>query len=163
MGCLGDRRSRTWWTQMQRSMRRLHVVVRGVYGKHPAEVSLAEDQHPVGEFGANGQHEALGEAVRPWTPWRDLDHLDTPIRQHRIERGRELSGPIAGLSTGPGRGRPGLYHRPVAVCRAMVLVAASGSSPRPLQSQQRHQPRVRHQIVLVEARRASGEPVGDSH
>jgi hypothetical protein len=69
----------------------------------------------------------------------------------------------SGLSNGPGRGRPGLYHRPVAVCRAMVLVAASGSSPRPLQSQQRHQPRVRHQIVLVEARRASGEPVGDSH
>jgi hypothetical protein len=112
MGCLGDRRSRSWWTQMQRSMRRLHVVVRGVYGKHPAEVSLAEDQHPVGEFGADGQHEALGGAVRPWTPSRDLDHLDTPIRQHRIERGRELSGPIAGLSTGPGRGRPGLYHRP---------------------------------------------------
>jgi hypothetical protein len=97
---------------MQRSMRRLHVVVRGVCGQHPAEVSLAEDQHPVGEFGADGQHEALGEAVRPWTPSRDLDHLDTPIRQHRIERGRELSGPIAGLSTGPGRGRPGLYHRP---------------------------------------------------
>lgn len=31
------------------------------------------------------------------------------------------------------------------------------------QSQYRHQPRVRHQIVLVEPRGAGGEPVGDSH
>jgi hypothetical protein len=31
------------------------------------------------------------------------------------------------------------------------------------QFDQRHQPRIRHEIVLVEAHRASGEPVGDSH
>ena len=71
------------------------VVVRGIRGQHPAQVSLPEDQHPVGEFGADGQHEAFGEAVRPRTPRRDLDHLDARIRQHRVERGRELSGPIA--------------------------------------------------------------------
>ena len=55
-------------------MRPLRVVVRGVSGEHPAEVSLPEDQHPVGEFGADGQHEAFGEAVRLRTPRRDLDH-----------------------------------------------------------------------------------------
>jgi hypothetical protein len=46
-------------------MRLLRVVVRRVRSKHPAEVSLPEDQHPVGEFGADGQHEAFREAVRP--------------------------------------------------------------------------------------------------
>src|ERR671921_1445429 len=31
------------------------------------------------------------------------------------------------------------------------------------QPEQRYQPRVRHEVVLVEARGAGGEPVGDSH
>ena len=72
-------------------MRPLHVVVRGVLGQHPAEVPLPEDQHAVGQLGPNGQHEALGEAVRPRAPRRDLDHLDTRTGQDRVERGRELS------------------------------------------------------------------------
>ncbi len=76
-------------------MRPLRVVVRGVYGQHPAEVSLSEDQHAVGEFDADGQYEAFGEAVRPRAPWRDLDHFDARVRQDCVERGRELSGPIA--------------------------------------------------------------------
>ena len=59
-------------------MRPPRVVVRGVLGQHPAEVSLAEDQHPVGHFGADGQHEAFGETVRPRTTRRDLD-LWVPI------------------------------------------------------------------------------------
>jgi len=42
----------------------------GVLGQDPAEVPLAEDQHPVGDLGADGQHEALGEAVRPRATWR---------------------------------------------------------------------------------------------
>jgi hypothetical protein len=53
--------------------------MRSVCGKHPAEVLLPEDQHPVGEFGADGQDEVFGEAVRPRTPGWDLDHLDTGI------------------------------------------------------------------------------------
>ena len=73
----------------------LGVVVRGVLGQHPAEVSFPEDQHPVGEFGADGQHEAFGEAVRPRTPGWDLDHLDARIREHRVERAGVLPGPIA--------------------------------------------------------------------
>jgi hypothetical protein len=93
---LGSRRCRAWRTQLQRSVRPLCGVMRGVRGKHLAKVPLAEDQHAVGEFGANGQYEAFGEAVRPRTPWRDLDHLDARIGQYRVERGRELSGPVAG-------------------------------------------------------------------
>ena len=83
-------------------MRPPRVVVRSAGRERSAEVSLAEDQHPVGEFGADGQHEAFGEAVRAWTPWRDLDHLDPCIGQHRVERGRELSGPVADEEPKPG-------------------------------------------------------------
>ena len=73
----------------------LGVVVRGVGGQHAAEVLFPEDQHAVGDLGADGQYEAFGEAVRPGAPRRDLDHLDTRIGQHRVERGSELSGAIA--------------------------------------------------------------------
>ena len=67
------------------------ILLRGVYGQHPAEETLAEDQHPVGDFGADGQHEALGEAVRPRTPRRDLDHLDARVRHDPVERSRKLA------------------------------------------------------------------------
>ncbi len=73
----------------------LGVVVRGVRGQHPAKVPLSEDQHPVGQLGPHGQHDAFGEAVRPRTTRRDLDHLDARIGQHRVERVRELSGAVA--------------------------------------------------------------------
>ena len=81
--------------QLQRSMRPLSVVVRRVLGEDAAQVSFPEDQHPVGEFGADGQHEAFGEAVRPRAPRRDLDYLDAGIGQDGVEGGRELSGAIA--------------------------------------------------------------------
>jgi len=60
-----------------------------------AQVLPAEEQHPVGDLGADGQHEAFGEAVRPRTPWRDRHHRDARVRHHHVERGRELTGPIA--------------------------------------------------------------------
>jgi len=43
----------------------LTVVVRAVLGQDGAQVSLAEDQDAVGEFGSGGQDESFGEAVRP--------------------------------------------------------------------------------------------------
>jgi len=73
----------------------------GVRSKHQAQVPLAEDQHPVGDLGSDGQHEAFGEAVRAWTPRRDLDHLNSCVRQDRVERGRELSGPVADEESEP--------------------------------------------------------------
>ena len=63
-------------------------------GKRLAEMSLSEDQHAVGELGADGQHEAFGVAVRARAPRRDLDHLDARICEHRVERARVVSGPI---------------------------------------------------------------------
>jgi hypothetical protein len=60
---LGDRCLRAWRTQLQRSMRPLPVVVPRVLGKDATQVSLAEDQHPVGDLGADGQHKAFGEGI----------------------------------------------------------------------------------------------------
>jgi len=65
-------------------------------------VSLAEDQHPIGHLGADGQHESLGEAVRPRAARRDLDHFDARLGQHGAERCRELSRPIANQESEPG-------------------------------------------------------------
>jgi hypothetical protein len=73
----------------------------GIPGKHPTHVSLPEDQHPVGDLDPHRQHEPLGEAVRPRTPWRDLHHLNTRVRQDRVERRRELPGPIANQEPEP--------------------------------------------------------------
>jgi hypothetical protein len=65
-------------------------------------VSFPEEQHSVADLGADGQHEAFGVAVRPRAPRRDLDHLDARIGQHRVERCREMSGPIADEEPEPG-------------------------------------------------------------
>jgi len=92
-------------------MRPLSVVVRGVLGQHPAEVPFPEDQHAVGEFGADGQDEAFGEAVRSRAPRRDLDHFDTGIDQYRVERGRELSGSVADDEPEPGNVFAEVHHK----------------------------------------------------
>ena len=68
----------------------------------PAQVPLAEDQHPVGDLGANGQDEAFGEAVRARASGRDLDHRDARVGQDRVERRRELTRAIADEEPEPG-------------------------------------------------------------
>jgi hypothetical protein len=70
---LGNMRFRARRAQLQRSMRPLRVVVPGVLGKHPAEVSLPEDQQTIGHLSPKRQHDAFGEAVRPRTAGRALD------------------------------------------------------------------------------------------
>jgi hypothetical protein len=77
---------------MQRSMRPLLVVVPRILGEDAAQISLAEDQHSVSDLGADGQDEAIGEAVRLRAAGRDLDHLNACLAQHRVERRGELSG-----------------------------------------------------------------------
>jgi len=65
MNWLGNRRCRARWPQPQRPMWPPRVVMGRVHGKHPAQVPLSEDQHPVGDLGPHGQHETFGKAVRP--------------------------------------------------------------------------------------------------
>jgi hypothetical protein len=74
----------------------------GIPGKHPTHVSLPEDQHPVGDLDPHRQHEPLGEAVRPRTPWRDLHHLNTAsARTASNDAACELPGPIANQEPEP--------------------------------------------------------------
>jgi hypothetical protein len=51
---LGDKRFRARRTKLERAMRPPRVVVRGIQGKHPTEMPLSVDQHPVGELGPDG-------------------------------------------------------------------------------------------------------------
>jgi hypothetical protein len=55
---------------------------------------LAEDEHPVSDFGPGGEHEPFRIRVRARTPRRDLDRFDADIGQDRVERGAELPGPV---------------------------------------------------------------------
>ena len=71
------------------------VVVPDVLGEHGVEVPLAQDQHAVGELGSDGEYEPFGVAVRPGAPRRDLDCREAHVRQYSVERGRELTYPIA--------------------------------------------------------------------
>jgi hypothetical protein len=124
-------------------MRPRGVVVRGVPGEDPAQVSLTEDQHPVGDLGPHCQDEAFGEAVRPWTLRRDLDHLDAGARQDRIERRCELPGQVADEEPEPGGmlaevrdevagllGRPGPAGCPVtpSTCRERSPTSSTNST-----------------------------------
>jgi hypothetical protein len=86
-------------------------------------IRLAEDQDPVGEFGPHGQYEAFGEAVRPRTARRDLDHLDTGVRHERVERRRELPGPVADEEPEPVDVFAEVHHQ-VAAC--WVVQGSSG-------------------------------------
>src|SRR3954447_10297669 len=76
-------------------MRAVVIVVRGVLGEHLAQVTFTEDQHAVGELGADRQDEAFGVAVRSWAAGWDLDHGDAGAGEDGVERGGELSGAVA--------------------------------------------------------------------
>ena len=86
-------------------------------------MSLAEYQHSVGDLGPHRQDEAFGEAVRPRTPRRDLHHLDTRVRQDRIERRRELTSPIADEEPKPSDVLPEIHQQ---VAGLLVVHGPSG-------------------------------------
>src|SRR5829696_735410 len=115
---IGARREET-----QRSVRASFVVVGGVPSEDGPQVSFAEDQDAVGEFGSGGEDEAFGEAVRSRASWWDLHGVDFGAGENGVERGGELAGAVAdeepeagsavvevhqqvaGLMGGPGSGR----------------------------------------------------------
>jgi hypothetical protein len=57
-------------------MRPPPVVVQRVLGEDPAQVSLAEDQYPVGHLGPQGQHEAFGVGLSITTRRPTVRRLD---------------------------------------------------------------------------------------
>jgi len=67
------------WLELECAVRSSPVVVPGIFGHHDAQVSLAEEQHPVGDLSPGGEHEPLRISVRARTSGRDLHGLDTGI------------------------------------------------------------------------------------
>jgi hypothetical protein len=99
----GNRMVGAWWSQLPGPVRALAVVMLGVLGQHAPEVAFAEDQHPVDQLGPGGQHEPLRESVRARAAGRDLHHVDAGAGEHRVEDGRELTGPVPDQVPEPGR------------------------------------------------------------
>jgi hypothetical protein len=71
------------------------VVVGVVAGEDVPQVSFAEDQNAVGEFGSGGADESFGEAVRSGTAWWDLYGVDAGAGEDGVERRGELAGAVA--------------------------------------------------------------------
>ena len=71
------------------------VVVGLVLGHHEAQVSFAEDQHPVGHLRPGGEPKRFGISVDPRATGRDLHRFDARAREDRVERCGELPGPVA--------------------------------------------------------------------
>jgi hypothetical protein len=55
------------------------------------EVAFAEHEYPVGELGADREHEPLGVGVRSGTSGRDRQHVDAGVGEHDVEGGGELA------------------------------------------------------------------------
>ena len=71
------------------------VVVGRVLGQDQPQMPFAEDQHPVGDLGPGGEHEAFRKSIRSRAARRDLHGLDTGAGQDRVKRCGELPGPVA--------------------------------------------------------------------
>ncbi len=56
---------------------------------------LADDQHPVSDFGPGGEHEPFRKSIRSRAARRDLHYLDAGIGQDRVKRRGELPSPVA--------------------------------------------------------------------
>jgi len=56
---------------------------------------FAEDEHPVGDLGPDGEHEPFRVGVRARAAGRDLHGLDPNTGQDRVKRRSELPGPVA--------------------------------------------------------------------
>ena len=55
------------------------VVVSGVGRQDGSQVSFAEDQHTVGEFGSGGEHESLGVSVGPHRQQHLIQMIGTDV------------------------------------------------------------------------------------
>ena len=72
----------------------LGVVVLDVLGHDRCQVTPAEDEHAVGEFGSDGADEPFRVAVRLRAPRRNLHDFDSGVGEDGVERGGELAGAV---------------------------------------------------------------------
>jgi hypothetical protein len=60
------------------------VVMGLILGRDRPQMPLAEDEHPVGDLGAGGEHEPFRVSVRGRAAGRDLHGFDTSSGQDRV-------------------------------------------------------------------------------
>jgi hypothetical protein len=92
---IGDRVVGLGWVEVERAVRASSVVVPRVLGQDSAQVPFTEDQHPVGHFRSDREHEPLRVGIRAGTLGWNLHRGDAGIGQDRIECCGELPGPVA--------------------------------------------------------------------
>ena len=81
------------------------VVVGRILGQDRLQMSLAEDQHPVGDLGPGGEYEPFRKSIRSRAARRDLHGLDTSVGQDCGKRCGELPSPVADQEPEVGLGR----------------------------------------------------------
>ena len=91
------------WSQAQRAMRPVGVVVLDVDTQDTIELSAACDQEPVEAVAANRADPALGERVRVRRPKRGADDLDALALEDVVEGAAELA--VAVVDQEPDRPR----------------------------------------------------------
>jgi hypothetical protein len=67
-----------------------------------AKMTLAEDEHPVGDLAAQCPHPPLREGAGPRALRRDPDHFDASAGEDRVEHAAELAAAVAGTCTPAG-------------------------------------------------------------
>ena len=80
--------------ELAAAMRSPSVVMALVLGQDRPQMSFAEDQHPVGDLGPDGEHEPFRICVCARATGRDLHRLDTGTGQDCVKRRGELPGPV---------------------------------------------------------------------
>ena len=71
------------------------VVVGLVLGQDRPQMSLAEDEHPVGDLRPGGEHEPFRISIRARASGRDFHGLDASVGQELVEGSGELPGSVA--------------------------------------------------------------------
>ena len=71
--------------QLEASMGSPSVVVGLVLAQDRPQMSLAEDEHPVGDLGPGGEHESFRVSVRAGAPGRDFHRFDTSVGQDCVK------------------------------------------------------------------------------
>jgi len=84
------RRQRGRGAQVQGTVNAVCVVVLDVLLEHPPEVTLPEQQHPIGTLCAYRAHPPFRERVHPRALRRRTQHLDPLSGEHGVECVSEL-------------------------------------------------------------------------
>jgi hypothetical protein len=70
-----------WWGEVERTVRPVLVVVRGVDTQDSVKVSASDDEDAIEAVAADRPHPTLGECVRVRRSDRSPDHLDPSERK----------------------------------------------------------------------------------